>query len=98
RIGKQRFAMLSAEQGNTARYRAFLSILTGQHRIVIGTRSAIWAPLDRLDMIMVWEPTSEHLIEPRTPYFHVHTVARLRATQHQARLVLASTSRALEVQ
>lgn len=98
RVGKRAFAMLSGEQGDTARYRSFLTILTGQHRIVIGTRSAIWAPLARVDAIMVWEPTSEHLIEPRTPYFHVHTVARLRATQHGARLVLASTSRALEIQ
>lgn len=98
RIGKHAFAMLSGEQGNTARYRSFLTILTGQHWIVIGTRSAIWAPLQHLDMILVWEPTSDHLIEPRTPYFHVHTVARLRASQHRARLVLASTSRAVEVQ
>src|SRR5699024_3557339 len=98
RIGSRAFAMLSGEQGNTARYRSFLKILTGQHRVVIGTRSAIWAPLEHIDAIIVWEPTSEHLIEPRTPYFHVHTVARFRATQHGARLVLASTSRALEIQ
>ena len=98
RIGSRAFAMLSGEQGNTARYRSFLKILTGQHRVVIGTRSAIWAPLEHIDVIFVWEPTSEHLIEPRTPYFHVHTVARLRASQHGARLVLASTSRALEIQ
>src|SRR5699024_10680745 len=30
--------------------------------------------------------------------FHVHSVARLRATQHGARLLLASTSRAIEIQ
>src|SRR5699024_7275967 len=76
----------------------FLQILTGQHRIVIGTRSAIWAPLQHIDAIMVWEPTNEHLIEPRTPYFHVHKVARLRAQQHGARLVFASTSRAIAIQ
>src|SRR5699024_8205248 len=46
RIGANAFGMLSAEQGNTARYRSFLRTLTGQHRIVIGTRSAIWAPLE----------------------------------------------------
>lgn len=98
RIGKRRFAMLSADQGNTARYRAFLQILTGQHHIVIGTRSAIWAPLPHIDAILVWEPTSEHLIEPRAPYYHTHEVARLRAHQHGARLVFASTSRAIAVQ
>lgn len=98
RVGKRSFAVLSGEQGNTARYRAFLAILTGQHRIVIGTRSAIWAPLEHLDTIIVWDPTSDHLIEPRNPYFHVHTVAQLRATQHRARLVLASTSRSIEIQ
>lgn len=97
-VGKRNFGILSGEQGNTARYRAFLQILTGQHRIVIGTRSAIWAPLAALDAIFVWEPTSDHLIEPRTPYFHVHTVARQRATLQGARLVLASTSRSLEIQ
>ncbi|NWN86941.1 MAG: primosomal protein N' [Micrococcaceae bacterium] len=98
RVGTRGFALLSGDQGNTSRYRSFLQILNGQHRIVVGTRSAIWAPLAHIDMIMVWEPTSDHLIEPRTPYFHVHAVARRRATQHGSRLVLASTSRAIDVQ
>lgn len=98
RVGKHGFAMLSGDQGNTARYRSFLNILTGQHRIVIGTRSAIWAPMQQLDMVAVWEPTSDHLIEPRAPYFHVHRVARLRAQQHESKLLFASTSRAIELQ
>src|SRR5699024_7259076 len=67
RVVKRRLAILSGERGNTARYRAFLAILTGQHRIVIGTRSASWAPLEHLDTIIVWDPTSDHLIEPRNP-------------------------------
>ena len=50
---------------------------------VIGTRSAVFAPLSDLGLVMVWADSDDTLVEPRAPYLHAREVAMLRA--HQAR-------------
>ncbi|OSC40870.1 primosome assembly protein PriA [Mycobacterium decipiens] len=74
---------LSAGLGPAARYRRWLAALRGQARLVIGTRSAVFAPLSDLGLVMVWADADDSLAEPRAPYPHAREVAMLRA--HQAR-------------
>ena len=50
---------------------------------MIGTRSAVFAPLSDLGLVMVWADADDSLAEPRAPYPHAREVAMLRA--HQAR-------------
>lgn len=45
---------LSAGLGPEARYRRWLAALRGSARLVIGTRSAVFAPLSELGLVMVW--------------------------------------------
>ncbi|CRH14267.1 primosomal protein N' [Mycobacterium tuberculosis] len=65
------------------RGRQFLAALRGSARLVIGTRSAVFAPLSELGLVMVWADADDSLAEPRAPYPHAREVAMLRA--HQAR-------------
>src|ERR1700738_5543376 len=51
--------------------------------MVIGTRSAVFAPVADLGLVMVWDDGDDTLAEPRAPYPHAREVAMLRA--HQAR-------------
>ncbi len=74
---------LSAGLGPAARYRRWLAALRGSARLVIGTRSAVFAPVTDLGLIMVWDDGDDTLAEPRAPYPHAREVAMLRA--HQVR-------------
>ncbi|MCV7408607.1 primosome assembly protein PriA [Mycobacterium florentinum] len=83
RIDEDFVVALSAGLGPAARYRRWLAALRGKARLVIGTRSAVFAPLNDLGLVMVWSDADDSLAEPRAPYPHAREVAMLRA--HQAR-------------
>jgi primosomal protein N' (replication factor Y) len=83
RIDEHSVVTLSAGLGPPARYRRWLAALRGNARLVIGTRSAVFAPLTDLGLVMVWADADDSLAEPRAPYPHAREVAMLRA--HQAR-------------
>jgi primosomal protein N' (replication factor Y) len=82
-IDESSVVALSAGLGPAARYRRWLAALRGSARLVIGTRSAVFAPLSDLGLVMVWADADDSLAEPRAPYPHAREVAMLRA--HQAR-------------
>jgi primosomal protein N' (replication factor Y) len=83
RIDQHGVVALSAGLGPAARYRRWLAALRGRARLVIGTRSAVFAPLPDLGLVMIWADADDSLAEPRAPYPHAREVAMLRA--HQAR-------------
>ncbi|MEF3121887.1 primosomal protein N' [Kocuria flava] len=78
-IGAEHLVRLQAEDGPTPRYRAFLAAATGQVRVVLGTRSAAYAPVDELGLVCCWDDGDENLVEQRAPYQHVRDVLLLRA-------------------
>jgi primosomal protein N' (replication factor Y) len=79
RIEERSVAALSAGLGPAARYRRWLAVLRGNARLVIGTRSAVFAPIADLGLVMVWDDGDDTLVEPRAPYPHAREVAMLRA-------------------
>lgn len=92
------FVTLASELGPAARYRNFLAALRGQARVVIGTRGAVWAPVEDLGFLGVWDEGNDLLAEPRAPYPHVREVAALRAQRAGAALVLAGHGRSTEAE
>ncbi|QGF24537.1 primosome assembly protein PriA [Raineyella fluvialis] len=92
------FVTLTADSGPAARYRGFLAALRGQARVVIGTRAAVWAPVEDLGFLGVWDEGNDLLAEPRAPYPHVREVAALRAQRAGAALLLAGYGRSAEAQ
>ncbi|WP_167635497.1 primosomal protein N' [Micrococcus lylae] len=97
-VGEHAYARLTAEDGNTPRYRAHLRLLTGRARIAVGTRSAIWAPVEGLGLIAVWDEGDDALAEPRAPYQHVREVALQRARQEGAGVLFAGLGRTAALQ
>jgi primosomal protein N' (replication factor Y) len=79
RIDEPSVVALSAGLGPAARYRRWLAVLRGNARLVIGTRSAVFAPIADLGLVMVWDDGDDTLAEPRAPYPHAREVAMLRA-------------------
>ncbi|MBK6762004.1 MAG: primosome assembly protein PriA [Micrococcales bacterium] len=86
-------AAVTAEVSNRLRYRTHLEILAGSRPIVIGTRSAVFAPVPDLALMAVWDDGDDVLAEPQTPGWHAREVAALRAWQTQARLIVGGYTR-----
>jgi primosomal protein N' (replication factor Y) len=87
---------LSAGLGPAARYRRWLAALRGSARMVIGTRSAVFAPVSDLGLVMVWDDGDDTLAEPRAPYPHAREVAMLRAHQMRCAALIGGYARTAE--
>jgi primosomal protein N' (replication factor Y) (superfamily II helicase) len=87
---------LSAGLGPSARYRRWLAALRGSARMVIGTRSAVFAPVSDLGLVMVWDDGDDTLAEPRAPYPHAREVAMLRAHQMRCAALIGGYARTAE--
>jgi primosomal protein N' (replication factor Y) len=91
-------AVVSADLGPAARYRAFLRVLTGAARVVVGTRSAAFAPVHELGLVAVWDDGDDLHAEPRAPYPHVREVLTTRARLEGAGLLVGGFARTAEGQ
>lgn len=75
-------------QDSTAtRWRTFLRERAGAVRLVIGTRSAVWAPLANLGAIFVADCSDDRMREPQVPYATVLDVAVRRSHLERTSLV-----------
>ncbi len=97
-LGATGFAVLVAEAGPAARYRAFLRALRGEVRVVIGNRAAAYAPVRDLGLVALWDDGDDLLVEQRAPYPHVREVLALRAASAQAGVLFVSYARTAELQ
>ncbi|MFF0527325.1 primosomal protein N' [Nocardia amikacinitolerans] len=89
---------LTAGLGPAARYRRWLAVLRGSARIVVGTRSAVFAPAANLGLIAIWDDGDDTYAEPRAPYPHAREVSMLRAHETGAAFVAAGFARTAETQ
>ncbi|MDN5823970.1 MAG: primosomal protein N' [Micrococcaceae bacterium] len=97
-LGPAVVARLSAEDGATPRYREFLRISRGQASVAVGTRSAAYAPVHDLGLVVLWEDQDSSHAEPRAPYQHARETLLLRCQLAGCALLMAGTSRSAEAQ
>lgn len=74
----------------------YLKILRGDASIVIGTRSAIFAPLKNLGIIIIDEEHSETYKQETNPRYHALDMAKFRAEYNNIPLILGSATPSLE--
>lgn len=98
RVDESAVVTLAAGLGPSARYRRWLSVLRGQGRLVIGTRSAVFAPVERVGLVIVWDDGDDSLAESRAPYPHARDVAMLRAHQLRCAFLIGGYARTAESQ
>jgi len=89
-------AILAADDGPAQRYRSWLSVLRGSASIVVGTRSAVFAPVKDLAAVCVWDDWNETLSDPQAPYWHARDVAVLRSAQQNTALVFIGATMSVE--
>ncbi|MDO5669599.1 MAG: primosomal protein N' [Corynebacterium sp.] len=97
-VGAKQITVLTAAQGPQARYRRYLSVLAGQGRLVIGTRSAAFAPVQDLRLAVILHDGDDNLVDPRAPYVHAREVLTTRSAQQGCSLILAGYTRTAEAQ
>ncbi|SEN00284.1 hypothetical protein [Cryobacterium luteum] len=89
---------VDARQPNPDRYRAFLACLEPAPRIILGNRSAVYAPAHRLGLIAVWDDGDPLYTEPLSPYVNTRDAALVRQQHCDCALVLLGHSRSVETQ
>ncbi|WP_158647964.1 primosomal protein N' [Nocardioides houyundeii] len=95
-LGPGQHSVLSAEAGPAKRYGAFLEVSRGVHRAVVGTRSAAFAPVHDLGLVVIWDDGDDLHAEPRAPYPHTREVLLMRAEQEGAAALVGGWSRTCE--
>ncbi|MCL2086865.1 MAG: primosomal protein N' [Oscillospiraceae bacterium] len=71
-------------------------IKEGSAKIVIGTRSAVFSPLEDIGIIVIDEEGEHSYKSDKSPRYHARDVAKHRATFHNALLLLASATPSLD--
>ena len=97
-LGAGQHVRLTAGQGPQARYTAWLKVLRGHVRCVVGTRAAMFAPVHDLGLVAWWDDGDDVLVEQRAPYPQVREVLRTRARLEGAALLSGGFTRTTSVQ
>ncbi|MFK4728523.1 primosomal protein N' [Agromyces mediolanus] len=97
-VDPRRVLRTDARQTGPARYRAFLDATGESARILLGNRSAVYAPASRLGLIAFWDDGDALMNEPLAPGVHPRDAALIRQEQSGAALLFAGHTRSVEVQ
>jgi primosomal protein N' (replication factor Y) len=78
------------------RFDEWTRVRNGEARVVIGTRSAVFAPVQNLGLIVVDEEHESSYRQQESPYYNARDIAIVRAQKESATVVLGSATPSLE--
>ncbi len=92
----EKIALIHSGLSAGERMDAWKKIDEGKAQIVIGTRSAVFAPVKNLGLIVIDEEQESSFKSDKTPKYNARDVARYRCAHNNALLVLASATPSIE--
>lgn len=95
-MGEGRHAVLTADAGPEKRYREWLAVRRGSVRAVVGTRAAMFAPVQDLGLVALWDDGDDSHSEQHAPQPHAREVLLLRAAQDKCAFLMGSWSCTVE--
>lgn len=95
RFGEQ-VAIIHSRLSMGERYDTWLRIKEGRARVVIGARSAVFAPCASIGLIVLDEEHETSYKSDNIPRYHARDIAFMRAKQYGASVVLASATPSIE--
>lgn len=93
---KNQVAILHSGLSEGEKYDEWRKILRKEVRIVIGARSAVFAPFENLGLIIIDEEHESTYKQEDSPRYHAREVAKMRAEYHNCPIVLGSATPSLE--
>jgi primosomal protein N' (replication factor Y) len=92
----ERLAVLHSSLTPSQRLREWLRVLDGQVDVVIGARSAVFAPFARLGMVVIDEEQEGAYKSSSAPRYHARQVAMWRAAREGGVVLMGSATPSLE--
>ena len=91
-----RIALVHSGLSAGERYDSFMKIRSGEANLVVGTRSAIFAPVKNLGLVVIDEEHETTYKSETSPKYHARDIARWRCVHNGATLLLASATPSIE--
>ena len=92
----EKVAMLHSSLRMTERYDQWKRIRRGEVRVVLGTRSAIFAPLKNLGLVILDEEQESSYQSENPPRYHTRDIAKYLCARQNATLLLGSATPSVE--
>ena len=92
----EQIAVLHSSLRAGERYDEWKRVRNGQAKVVIGTRSAVFAPLTDIGLIILDEEQEGSYKSENTPRYHARDIAKYRCAQENALLILGSATPSVE--
>ncbi len=92
----ERIALIHSGLSQGERRDAYMRIKSGEVDVCIGTRSAIFAPMKNLGLIIIDEEHEHTYKSDMSPRYHARDIAKFRCAYHNALLILASATPDIE--
>jgi primosomal protein N' (replication factor Y) len=89
--------LLAGDIPPRSRWEIWRQIASGAVRVVVGTRSAVFAPLPRLGLVIVDHEEDSSYKEEREPRYHVRRVAEERSRLRQVPVIFGTPAPSLEM-
>ena len=93
---KDNVAILHSDLTPAEKYDEYRKIVKGECRVVVGVRSAIFAPLKNIGLIILDEEHTESYKQDTLPFYHAREIAIMRGRYNKAKVLLASATPSLE--
>ena len=85
-------AILHSKLSANEKYQEYQKIVSGQVKLVVGTRSAVFAPLNNIGIIILDEEHDTSYHQQSQVMYSTHDIAIERATYYQGKVLLASAT------
>ncbi len=92
----EEIAVLHSSLSVAERYDEWKRVKKGEARVVIGTRSAVFAPVDNLGILIMDEEQEDTYKSENAPRYHAREVAQWRGLKENALVVLGSATPSVE--
>ena len=92
----EKAAVLHSGLRITERYDTWKRIRSGEAQVVLGTRSAVFAPVQRLGLLIIDEEQEHTYKSEQSPRYHAREVAMYRGAKEGAPVILGSATPSVE--